>query len=93
MPQSTWEVTSSLSQNVKLSIYAIGITHGLLVARQMFGARGLSQFYSLDGSKYIQAIDNVIAIVSKAGEGDVRIDEICDMFSWVSEIWIWFTEL
>ena len=38
-------------------LFGVGVIHGLLVARQMFGSRGLSQVYSFTAAHMQQSIE------------------------------------
>jgi len=55
------------------------------MARQMFGARGLSQFYQFNANVYIQAIETLVSIVDEAIEDDLDITKLSDLFSKVNK--------
>ena len=51
------ELEASINRSV---LFGVGVVHGLLVARQMFGSRGLSQFYSLTTAHMQQSVEWVL---------------------------------
>ena len=62
-------------------VYSIGIILGILKARQMFGARGLSQTYPLDGSALRQATDAIIGM--SADDKQPPLNDMITMLDWV----------
>ena len=71
-----WETytTAGVSSSV---MYAVGVIHGILKARQMYGSVGLSQFYALSTSVYCQALDTLMT--SSGGGEQLSNDAICDL--------------
>lgn len=49
------------SQAIKSAVFAVGVIHGLLMARQMYGTRGFSQVYPFSE---VQMIQNIMIICS-----------------------------
>ena len=62
-------------------MYAVGVIHGVVGARQMFGAVGLSQSYPIDGSTYMHAIESLIAASSPNNTSGNNIAFLCDMLT------------
>ena len=58
--QETWTLVQNQPDAVKALVFGIGVVHGLLLARQMFGTRGMSQQYALTGTVMEQAIHSVL---------------------------------
>ena len=52
-----WDAVEQASSVNKSLVFGAGLVHGLLVARQMFGSRGLSQFYSLTSAHMEEALE------------------------------------
>ena len=81
VPASYWDSVRDSPLN-KQAIYAVGVTLGILRARQAFGSRGLSQSYPLGGAALRQAVD---ALVQMCGaESHPKLEDMCRMLDWVS---------
>ena len=78
VPNDFWESCGSFSPRL---MYAVGVIHGVLRARQMFGAVGLSQSYPIDGSTYMHAIESLIAASSPNNTSGNNIAFLCDMLT------------
>ena len=64
-------------------MYAVGVVHGMLRARQMFGAVGLSQSYPIDGSTFMHAIESLMAALP-SDNSNPATQFVCDMLTSVS---------
>ena len=74
-----WETCASAGVSGRV-MYAVGVIHGVLKARQMYGSVGLSQYYPLSSSVYCHALETLMTS-SSAGDGAAQLsdDMICDL--------------
>ena len=79
VPNALWEKCVSAGVS-KLTVYAVGVIHSILVSRQMFGSRGMSQFYPLDVTVFIHALDVLMNLLRKV-EGELSIDHLANLLS------------
>ena len=86
VPPKQWDMIREQSLRVKQAVYGVGVVQGLLMARQMLGTRGTTQFYPLSTAQLVQAI-NIMAsphFSSVAGPGEALVDKLCKALCQVS---------
>lgn len=81
VPSDFWESCGTFPSRL---MYAVGVVHGVLRARQMFGAVGLSQSYPIDGSTYVHAIESLMAALPASDNASSNTQFICEMLTSVS---------
>jgi len=85
IPESTLQSLSSETQLVKSLAFGLGVVQGMFVARQLFGAHGLNQWYPFNQVQMIQSIEGLKGRLLKSSEDDEpKLDEMIHMFSEVS---------
>jgi hypothetical protein len=70
------------AQKVSAYIYGLAISQGVLQARQVFGCRGLSQWYPFNAVHLQQSIQVVLKSIS--GEEEPSNERVCGNISKVS---------
>ena len=66
-------------------MYGVGVVHGILRARQMFGSVGLSQNYPLDSAVFCHALETLTGAAEKSGT-ELPDDMICELLTNVSKV-------
>lgn len=62
VPTKVWELVLQEPQNIRNIAFSICVIQSMLVARQLFGAQGLSQYYPF---KEVQTGQAILLVLSK----------------------------
>ncbi|CAH1797693.1 unnamed protein product [Owenia fusiformis] len=57
LKQSDWNKTNEFATQMKTALFGVGVVQGVLIVRQLYGARGVSQWNPLSRVQIQQAID------------------------------------
>lgn len=80
------ERVSRLSLSLKQIVYAVGVVQGLLIARQMLGTRGMSQFYPITQAQYENVVNILLSDCFTNVSGEALIDQACRAMTDVSKL-------
>ncbi|XP_071095883.1 uncharacterized protein [Haliotis cracherodii] len=78
IPADVWEKVRQENQMVRSLVYGIAVIQGVLVARQLFGSLGLSQWYPFDTVEISCAVSMVTGtLLRKKDETEPGLEELC----------------
>jgi len=70
VPAKVWEKVLEESQGLRNIAFAVAVIQAMLVARQLFGAQGLTQFYPFSNVQTSQAIALVLGKLLRPPDED-----------------------
>lgn len=89
IPPELLEKVSTEPQMVRTIAFGLGVIQGMLVARQLFGAQGLNQWYPFNQVQMEQALVALTGKMLKSEEQQApKVDNMVEIFAKVSLIFL-----
>ncbi|XP_078672103.1 uncharacterized protein LOC144911712 isoform X1 [Branchiostoma floridae x Branchiostoma belcheri] len=77
VPPQSWDKLRDKSNNIRNMVFGLCVVQGVLLARQLYGTRGLSLQYPLSGVQLQQGIDILVGKALNEGGEEPTVDEAC----------------
>ncbi len=82
VPSEVWTKVSQQPGPIKPAAFGAAIIHGVLMSRQMFGCRGMSQLYPIGSVQLTQAVEFLCNTYLTGGE----VPDIKTVVSIIAEV-------
>ena len=86
VPAKLWDLVLQENQNVRNIAFAITVIQAMLVARQLFGAQGLSLYYPFTSVQTSQAITLALSRYMRPAEDESGEPDRAKLTQLVSEV-------
>lgn len=84
VPEELWSRVRGGTQFGRCAVFGAAVIQGVLSARQLFGASGLSQWYPFTSVQITHAIKTILSADHDSSDRELQTDTLCSLLSKVS---------